>query len=282
MPTINAPFGGSGGLFGPAGQAAGSIGGSVASSTYRKFVKDLFKGPIRVAAPGGGAATGTAGNINSLQTSNAWNIGYETGFIGTQTIVVPALTAAGLDVSYDNTSGDGVEILFGAPLDGTATGRLAFTSQAAPYRGFAAELTLTIEDVTGAAFAFGFRKAQALNTIANYSDYAYLGTTEAQGVNLFYNTRLNTGTAVNVDTGYDLADATQFTVGVKVDASGKATFTYGAATQYPLGSATFTFDSGDVLVPFFRYENTTDVAGTVVLNELTIGYQDQFGAVSRP
>lgn len=280
MPTQNGRPG-----FGPTFQNRdGSVSPRAMSRNNFKYCKDFWLA-CETGKFGGGAATGTAGDVNVLRTGNPWAVEHEYGIIGTQTIISPVLTVSptgygGLDVTLDETLNDGMEIVFGASESGVARGKLAF--KIGTDRAFFARLRVYLTDVSGGVLYFGFRKAQALDTIANYTDYALIGLVDDTG-NISTTTRLNTGSATTTDTGQDWADTTQHELMVKVSNSGAVTYFLDGDRLYAPPS--FTFDTGDVVIPMFRHQHTTDVSDDVILvgsiaNDYCFegGYQKKFGS----
>ena len=76
------------------------------------YVYEDFKAPaICVSDLGGGAASGTAGQVNFVSVGGGHI--FEVHVKGTQTILGPARTANGLDISQDQTDNDGVEYTLG-------------------------------------------------------------------------------------------------------------------------------------------------------------------------
>lgn len=202
---------------------------------------------------GGGAATGTAGDNNVLYSAYGQ---YEWNVIGTQTILAPSLdtTNGGLNLVQDAVSGDGIELCMGR----TAFSPRAFTIGSSP--AFFTQLVTKVEDVSGAnPLILGFLKAQAFDaTLANYTDFAVIGIVGTANPNTIQTvTNLNGGTPVTTDTTQTIADATQFQLAVYVSASGAVTYQYNY--QEPTVTVPFTFDTGDVVIPFIRFTEAADV-----------------------
>jgi hypothetical protein len=83
-------------------------------------------------------------------------------------------------------------------------------------------------------------------------------------------TDINDAGPITTAVGKTWADNGTHTLAVAVDQSGKATYYYdGARLQTP---PVYTFDAGDVVVPFLRFDNTTDIAGQVVLQKFEAGF----------
>lgn len=207
------------------------------------------------------APTGAAGDENLMmypEGSLEWHV------LGTQTILAPAPAATGLDVGMDQTANDGLELCPGI----LANNRMAFTVGTDP--AFYAKLKFSIADVSGTDdCAFGFRKLEAYQAaIDNYDEMAALNVISG---NITIETILNNGTTASTDTTDDWADAATHTLEVYVSAAGVVTFKIDG--RPPTTTAAFTFDDGEVVVPFFYFLNDTDLAGAVTLKEFECGLQ---------
>ena len=188
---------------------------------------------------------------------------------GTQTIVIPAANAAGMDYGYDQTNDEGVQWVMSqnthkGTLDGDSIDRFTVGSDA-----FYAELTLTVGDVSGTDdCAFGFRKVEAFNAaIDGYDEMAALNliSGNVKSETILNNAATSTSAALKA-----VADATSVKLGVFVAQNGKVTLEIdGVAATDP----SFTFDNGEVVTPFFYLLNASDLADTVVLEKLTVGRQ---------
>lgn len=215
----------------------------------------------------GVAPTGANGDVNLMYLQDGCLM--EQFIIGTQTIIAPRMTSNGLDIALDNTNAEGAEYNFGARNNAKHAYTIG-TSAA-----FSIEATIYVEDISGCLpLMVGFRKVEANNaTLASYTDYACIGlnsTTSATNVVIL--SELNGGGQTATDTtdawGGDTAAQT---VKVLVSAAGVVTFEVGgsAASAAPA----YTFDNGDVVMPFIHFLNGADVAGEVSLQNLKIGFQ---------
>lgn len=230
-----------------------------------KYWFDDFKVNPITAKVGGGAATGTAGDNNVLYTAHGQ---YEYNVIGTQTILAPKLDAFGLNLVQDNTNGDGIELCMGQ----TSLSPMAFTigSDAA----FFLQAVFKVEDTSGTnPLIIGFRKAQAFDaTLANYTDFATIGIVGTSNPNeIRIQTQVNTGGVVNTDTTQTVADGATIQLKILVSSSGAVTYQLNYAT--PTVVAAFTFDSGDVVVPFIRFAEAADITTQAAINYLECGFQ---------
>lgn len=247
---------------------------------FSRYCKDYFLG-IESFKVDGGAASGTTGDSNVLLTGNVAGVQHELFVIGTQTITVPVLetTVGGLDVTQDKTLADGNEIVFGAKHSGVARGRLAFTI--GTDKAFFARLSISASDVSGSApLYFGFKKAIAAGAVSTYTDYAVLGLNDNTGA-VFTVTNLNNAGAVATSTGLTWADGERHEIKLVVGYSGAVTYYWDGAIV--AAAPAFTFDATDVVVPYFRQEQATDVDDLIVLvGDIANDYCFECGFVPKP
>lgn len=209
---------------------------------------------------------GSTGATNVMHVGDG--IHFEYHIKGTQTILMPQIVANGLDIGMDQTENDGVELSLGI----TARSRCAFTAQT---DACFVECTVQFADVSGVdPFYIGFRKAEAYNAaIGSYTDYFVVGVEGTSEPNkLQIQTNLNGGGAATTDTTDTLADTISVTLRVNVSAGGVATALVDGASP-TTEPATFTFDSGDVLVPFIFFLHGADVGGEIALSSFKCGLQ---------
>lgn len=229
----------------------------------RYFYEPFNQNPIVVADIGGGAATGTAGDVNIMWTGYTQ---FEVFVLGTQTILGPTLTSTGLNVAYDLTNNDGIELVPGSVLTSSPYGFKVGTDSA-----FFTRLKMKITDVSGADELYvGFRNAEAGQAdLATYTDLALIGNVSGD---IKIATNLNDATSVSItDTTENWADGETHTVAVKVSSTGVTTFEIDGAA--PDATATFTFDTGDTVIPMFRLLHDSDVSETTELIEWETGLQ---------
>ena len=229
------------------------------------YVYEDFKAPaIAVADLGGGAATGTAGDVNFLSVGGTHVFEYVVK--ATQTILGPVRTSAGLNISQDQTDDDGVEYTLGI----LSRGESVFTCGTSG--AFSFSLKFSIVDVSGTDdCAVGFRKAEAYQ--ANIDDYDEMAVLNAISGNITIETILNNGATTVTDTTNDWADGETHTLKVKVSAARAVTYLIDGVA--PIVTAAFTFDSGEVVVPFFFFLHAADVAGAVTLIEWISGLDEE-------
>lgn len=229
----------------------------------QKYWFDNFSLNPITAKVGGGAATGTAGDNNVLYSAFGQ---YEWNVIGTQTILAPKLDTYGLNLVQDNTAGDGIELCMGQ----TAVSPMAFTigSDAA----FFLQTVFQVEDVSGTnPLIIGFRKVAAFNaTLSSYTDFVSIGIV-GTAAKIQTQTQLNTGGVVTTDSTQVATDAVPFQLKIMVSATGVVTYQYNYAT--PTVVAAFTFDTGDVVIPFIRFTEAADITTYADINYLECGFQ---------
>ena len=226
------------------------------------YVHEFFNvEPVSVSKAGAGAATGTAGDENLMRLNDSQ---LEYHILGTQTIVSPTMGVGGLDVNMDQTNNDGVEVCLGI----NAANKGVFTVGTS--KAFYAKLRFSIADVSGTDdCAFGFRKVEAYQ--ANIDDYDEMAVLNVISGDVNIETILNGAATSTTDTTFNWADGETHTLELQVSDAGVVTFKIDGSV--PATTASFTFDDGEVVVPFFYFLNAADVAGEVVLKELELGLQ---------
>lgn len=226
-----------------------------------KMIQEFFDvEPISSAKLGAGAATGVTGDENLMRLNQSQ---WEYHILGTQTIVSPSMGVGGLDINMDQTDNDGVEVCLGI----NAANKGVFVVGTDP--AFYAKMLFSIADVSGTDdCAFGFRKVEAYQ--AAIDDYDELASLNVISGDIKIETILNGGATTTTDTTNNWADAATHELEVRVSAAGVVT--YKIDGMPPATTAAFTFDDGEVVVPFFYFLNATDVAGEVVLKTFECGY----------
>jgi hypothetical protein len=229
--------------------------------------QDDFKGcdPVVSACVSNGTtplpAEAAVGQIISFQTDRLkYEMYYAVGnSTGTMLYSMPYLSADGLEITLDADNTDGataIEFNNGT----TARSRNAYTIGTDP--AFFFEATLKIDDISDLEEIFmGFRKAEAYQADPDDYDEAVgfhigeTGATVADGqINLFK--ILNNAATSYVDTTEtDWADAGEHTLRVEVSQQGVVTWYYD--NLVPVVSSTFTFDNGEVVLPFLYLDATT-------------------------
>lgn len=208
---------------------------------------------------GGGAATGATGDRNTLLVPNGsdHSAGFEWHVKGTQTILAPSLGTNGLDIGMDQFLADGLELHNGL------TSRCPVALTVGTHSGFVSA-KVKIEDVSGCAnLLLGFRAAAAY--AADHNDYTDLAAIGCVAGAIHCVTILNNAATVSTDTTNTWADLAEKRISVLVSRSGVVSFEVDEAK--PTTVPSFTFDSGDVLVPFLVFTHAADLAGAVELTE---------------
>jgi len=238
------------------GYARGKItvpGVNTTDPVFEKSIVETFDHYPVFQKQGGAVPGGTTGDENMmLTTKNA----FEYHILGTQTITAPTWASTGLDVGMDQTADDGVELTNGI----TSRSKAAFT--VGTDGPFYLEVTFSIADVSGTDdCAIGFRKAEAYQ--ANLDDYDEMACLNVISGAINIETILNNGATTTTDTTDTWADAASHTLKVLVDGNGAVTYQIDGVA--PTTTAAFSFDSAEVVVPFFYFLNDTDLAGNVLI-----------------
>jgi hypothetical protein len=207
------------------------------------------------------APSGTSGHTNLAAFEN--NI-FEYFMIGTQTLVVPTISADGLLASLDLTNNEGVEYSMGI----TARSKVAFTIGTSP--AFFLKVGLLVADVSGSDIcAVGFRKAAQAYQAA-FADYTDKATLNKIAGDIYTSTALNNAADVDTDTTINWSDATAKVLEVYVSDTGVVTYKVDGVTAT---GAAFTFDDGDVVVPFFHLLHDATTPGAVTIQSWECGLQ---------
>lgn len=214
----------------------------------------------------GGACTGATGDENVMTFPSASFIYHILGAV--QTELGPQMRAGGLDISMDDTADEGIEITPNI-LGKAATGgsRQAFTAQT---DAFYLKVKIYITDTDGTDdLCVGFRKVEAFQAGVNsYQDYVLLRNNAGD---IYIESDLNGAAAASDDTNDNWADTTAVTLGIFVDVAGAVTYTIDGSA--PSATQTFTFDSGDIIVPFLYFLHHTNAAELTYLQEWECGLQ---------
>lgn len=193
----------------------------------------------------GGAATGAAGDENVMIFPNNT---FEYHILGTQTIVAPVISADGLEAALDDTDDDGIEIGQGI----TARSPAAFTIGT---DAFYVKVKFVVEDVSGTDdCAVGFRGDEAYQ--ANIDDYNDMAALNVISGAIYIEDIDDNGATDSTDTTDTWGDGETHTLEVYVDGDGAVTYQIDGAA--PTVTDAHTIDSGDVVVPFLYFLNSTD------------------------
>jgi len=186
--------------------------------------------------------------------------------IGAQALKAPAVAADGLLCSLDLTAGEGIEITQGI----TTRARHAYTIGTSP--AFYMKVGILVADASEIAeCAVGFRKADVYNsTFDNYTDLASLNM-QAGAINV--ETILNGDATVTTDTTDVWADTEEHVLEVYVSEAGVASYKIDGAAPKAVPATDFTFDDGDVVVPFFHLIHGGTTPAAVHLQSWEVGAQ---------
>lgn len=250
------------------------------NSKNHKYVLDKFQSQPIAVQNDGTAASGTDAEINLLNTGAAI---YELYNNQTATIIVPIIEADGLDLGRDKTDNDGFELTLGI----TSRSKCAFTVGDGG-RPFFVRAKFKIADVSGTDdFALGFRKAEAYQ--AAIDDYDEMAALNVISGNVTVETILNAGTTAATDTTFNWADTEVHELYVQVAPSGAVSYKIngvkpgegsvlfdgdGAAmtAEATVGVPPFTFDAGEVVIPFVYGLHATTSPGKLLIREFECGY----------
>ena len=184
----------------------------------------------------------------------------------------PPITSTGMNYgdACDNTGNDGCQWLMVHPSAKGSEGVNQFTIGR---RAFYAKLEMSIA-TTGSCdeLGFGFRAKAAFAALPQtYTDYVMLnvdnGDIKIQGA-------LNDTDESDVDSTDNWADGEIHTLAVYVSKAGAATFKLDGRDP-TVNTFSMTFDTGDVVSPFWFCLKDTTAAVTCILRELEVGYQDE-------
>jgi len=279
------------------GTVKASLGASYRALNHSKYVFSQFRGPVvgrlwvvgsTGNIDGGILVPGVASlDINDLRVGDKnWHLGVLGAFAGT--VPQARMTPQGLSIQLDAADDDGYEFApsLGEAITFAATGLATDLTYQAPARAidtFTARtddcfvrVKLILQDVSAQdTVAVGFRKSEKIQAtgIGTYTDYYVVninnGTAESR-------TRLNSGTEAVVVSTETVADAGTVTLEVRVNAGGVARGLVNDA-MLATSSAAFTFDSGDLLIPFLFVQNDGTDGGAVHIVEWESGPWTQRG-----
>jgi hypothetical protein len=227
-----------------------------------KYAFENFQNNGATSLVGGGAAGGTAGNVNVLILPTT---AFEYAILGTQTITAPVITVNGLNLgSMDQTANDGLELNHGV-LTSQPTAFKVGTDPAFFFR-----VRFTIADVSGTDdCAIGFRQCEANQ--ANVDDYQNMAVLNVISGNIFIETILANAATVSTDTTNNWADTETHELMVLVSETGAVTYTIDGSA--PLVTAADSFPAATFVMPFVYFLQDTDIAGAVPVAVWECGYQ---------
>lgn len=209
---------------------------------------------------GGGAAAGTDNGVNLWIMDG---LILECVNIGTHTLVAPVMGSTGLDVTRDIDAADnGWELAPGI----TAGSNSAFT--VGTDGPFHFKVKITMADVDGTDdFAIGFRKAEAYqDAVDDYDEMAAFNINGTGTTTKIIQTEtiINGATTVTTAlTNSTWADGATKTLEVDVDLEGAVTYKVNGVA--PAEAVAYSFDAGEVVVPFiYLLQDTAYANGTIL------------------
>jgi hypothetical protein len=193
-------------------------------------------------AKAGGASTGTTGDENVITFPDAM---FNHHVLGTQTILYPPWSTSGLDMVQDVADNDGCEI--SAPIEASSAREFVVGQEEISLR-----VELTIADITDTDdCAMGLRKKEAFQ--ANLDDYDEMACMNVIVGAVYTETILNGAGTTSTDTTDTVTDTETHTYEVRVDMDGAVTYRLDDAE--PTTVVAYSFDAGEVLIPFFYHIN---------------------------
>ena len=192
--------------------------------------------------------------------------------IGTQTLLAPALNAAGLDVSGDQANNDGWAMRGRSVASLGALNKDYFTVGTSP--AFFFKVKFSIADVSGIDdLRCGFAKVEAHNADPNALDE--LAAMHVVSGDIKTTTIINNASTVTTDltapSSGDWADGATHTFKILVSAAGVVT--YELDDTAPTGAVAYTFDDGEVVTPYWFHRHDSDVGGAVIWQTFEFGLQ---------
>jgi hypothetical protein len=245
----------------------------VEAALYNEYLDDDFSSALVVSNfdnADGTIYTGAAGEELGFHSGRA---AYEmhVAAAASPAVIAPFQSASGLELK-PVAAADALEITNGTTalspqayvvgsLNGAGDNELFFKCKI---------LIDDISDVT--EMAMGWRKAEAYQAaVDNYDEMASFNVGQDADGQIEIHTILNGAATAETDTTEtDWADAGEHTLEIRVTNGGVCTFYYDGAE--PTVTATFTFDAGEVIVPFLFLDTETGDPG-VSVSEWKCGYR---------
>jgi len=189
-----------------------------------------------------------------------------------QTLLAPAAATNGLDVSGDQTENDGWNFRGRSNLFAGVLNKDHFIVGTSP--AFYVRCKFSIVDVSGIDdLRLGFAKVEAFN--ANPDALDELATMGVMAGSIKTLTIINNASTVTTNltapSSGDWADGATHTLQVNVSATGVVT--YLLDDTVPTGALAFSFDSAEVVTPFWFHRHDSDVGGAIIWQEFEFGLQ---------
>lgn len=232
----------------------------------------FYSSPLAtVSGAAGGVPSGVVGTVNllHLQGDNILEEYMFNGVAGVNAVIVPVLTATGLEIGTDQIATYGAEYNFGL----LAASRHAYVAQGGT--AIFVEATFVVTTVANVDNLWlGFRKNAANNADDTaYTDAAFIGLRPVTAATVaIVGQVLNGGAWAYTNTTDAWANGATIKVRVNVSAAGIVSYLINnlAPTVAP---AAFTFDAGDVIIPCIHIEQGAAAFTTVKLVQFACGLQ---------
>lgn len=239
-----------------------------------KNIDESFDAPLvwsSVDQEGALLATSTpaAGDEIAFRTSKHNMLAHVQSINGTPVHSFPFTSADGLEINIDDDVTNGITGWEIAPSGILTTSRGAFT--VGTDEDFYMEATIKIDDISDVTeLAVGFRKAEAFQVnVDDYDEMASFNVGQDADGQIEIHTILNGAATSETDTTLtDWVDAGEHTLKIVVRQNGKCEFYYDGAV--PTVTASFTFDNGEIVVPFIFLRAETGDPG-VSISALKVG-----------
>lgn len=194
--------------------------------------------------------------------------------LGAGQTLPPDMTATGLDISGDETADEGYECVSHV-LGATGSPLTIGTTPA-----FYFKVTINVADVSGSDdLQCGLRKIEPIEAgVDDYTDFVSLGwNASANPAAIKIETANDNAATVSTDTTDTIADGVNLTMKFLVSSAGVVTYQHDADTtgtlEAPDTTAAYTFDDGDLVHPFCRTLQNTDLTGEVNILDWEVGLQ---------
>ena len=198
-----------------------------------------------------GITAPAAGDEVAFKTDKHTFLAHVQSINGTAVQSFPYVSADGLEINTDDDATNGItgwEISNGI----LATSKAAYTVGSFPDgKSIYFEGVITIDDISDVSeMGFGFRKAEAFQAaVDNYDEMASFNIGQDADGQVEVHTILNNAATAETDTTLaDWADTETHTLRIEVTNAGVCKFLYDGTV--PTVTAAFTFDAGEVIVPF--------------------------------
>ena len=208
-------------------------------------------------------STPAAGDEIAFRTTKHTFLAHIQSVNGTPVHSFPFVSANGLELNTDDDVTNGIlgwEITNG--ILGTSKCAYTIGSFSEPAKKIFFEATINETDISDITKLFiGFRKAEAFQaSVDDYDEAAAIGIDDSGNIDIM--TILNGAGTDTVDTTQNKTEATAITLRVTVANNGKVEFFIDGAK--PTVTTTFTFDSGEVIIPFLHFVADTGDPGAYV------------------